>query len=299
VGIVAYHLNRLPEAYLHLSICTEHKVTPSESEAYNKKFFEEVKNDLEDVRKRVGLLRVQMGDGRQGAVIVIDGKTIGTAPLARDVALDPWVTHRVKATLGTQSAEDELSIPAGQTRTAYLVLSPPRAPESPEPTTAPIKSTAPVKSAVPVASTAPVSTAPSESATPTAKASASQRSFPGSLGRSPFFWSATTIAVIGASVTIGAHVASLDARDDLRRAIANPSVHGCGQPGPPIVDGGCADYLDAAQSMTTARLVTTTSLLVSGSLASATFMAAIGYDLATAPVQVAKAVGGIVIRGTF
>ena len=49
VGLVAYQLSRLPEAFEHLSICTEHTLTPSE-EASKKMILERAKNALEDTR---------------------------------------------------------------------------------------------------------------------------------------------------------------------------------------------------------------------------------------------------------
>jgi len=104
-----------------------------------------------------------MDDDRRGAVIVIDGKTIGTAPLARDIPLDPNVTHHVKATLDTESAEEKLSIPAGQRRTAHLVLGPVHARQDLDPKAAPAPAPPSTKVTAPASTTAEPPTAPQSS----------------------------------------------------------------------------------------------------------------------------------------
>jgi hypothetical protein len=270
-GGAAYSLGNMLEAFRFLVICAERQPDPAWDSAREQKVMKTRDDELAKARLRVGALRVLVD--KAGAEVFVDDEPVGTAPLAREIGLEPDVAHRVTAFLGAERAARHITIPAGEQRVVRLTLAAPRAVISP-PTEAPRKSAPPV-----VPSVAP-------SASPV---------WPVAL-----MFSGVAVAVIGVGVGSGAYITEQNARDAMDSREPSLSSGGCGR------DEGfalrCAEYLDAARSARTASTVgvwAMTTGITAGAVLFGTGVVGERLTGARGRVQVAPTVGGVVIRGAF
>jgi hypothetical protein len=97
---------------------------------------------LDDAKAKVATLRVEVAQA--GAVITVDGAAVGTAPLDRDLYVEPG-RRKVEASLGERRAQKELDARAGGAVTVPLEPAlPPKAPP-PLPPAPPPPSASPVR----------------------------------------------------------------------------------------------------------------------------------------------------------
>ncbi len=114
LGQAEFELKRYRDCAEHLDVAI-HNLGPNVSEAV----FAQAKKALAEAKTRVAVLHV--ATQRAGAEILVDGKAVGTAPLALPVYLEPGA-HEIAARLGQNGITRPVSIQAGEESSITLPL---------------------------------------------------------------------------------------------------------------------------------------------------------------------------------
>lgn len=270
VGRTAYLLGKMPEAFEHLVICTDHPSNSAKNGAQERYLMNERVVELAKVRSRIGVLRVLVN--KAGAQVFVDGELVGVAPLPRDVGLEPGAVHHITAVLGAERAAGEITIAAGEQGIVNLTL------------------------AAPPAATPPSAAAPLKSAEPAVPSVAPSGSPPWAMGLKI---SGAAVGIVSLGLGIGALVAHQAELEAMASRAPSLSTKGCGRD--QVFPLRCAEHYEALQDARSASWVYAFSLTAGVATGAGLFAAGVVGEALTARerVQVIPTVGGVVIRGAF
>jgi len=294
----AYALKRHPAVLLNLAQSEIRSGHPLEAARHFSAFLKEsttataaekaeAEKGLAAARTKLGTIRVTVNVG--GAEVLLDGESVGLAPLAEPVDATPG-THSVVAKYAGHIAQADVSVAVGRSAPATLALEMGGAVASaplpaPSPAPAPAEPGAEAPAAPPAE--APKEAAPPSSTTPPAPTTEVSAS---SGGREPFFhWlthsgaglaglSVTVLGVgVGAGFSIAGAVASNNV-DSVTTAIQNEAVSrnlGPTVPCDPVADGfqrACSTLQDNKDKRDADQTVAMVGFVVGGVGAAATII---------------------------